>query len=266
MGTRPAPRCLINDNDPDHHDERERDQPMLQRRAPMGYTPQLMHHVGTGDAGPAGMMVAAGGGNTWGLPLARGFSQIPWGGGGGGCGVPTGQFAPPGGCAPCPPDSQMAAYQQAAYEMACREDAQLFYQAAKIDAKSRLPTKGMAGNSPIVTVGGVTSRNVAAFTAVTFPVGPSVVACITDWTISRVSTEFFEVQRLESGMTTYIGSDGPMPADSFAPDSTHPVMDFPTLWPGAPMSLTVANVTAEPHEFRSTFHFIRMSDPGSCLR
>jgi hypothetical protein len=236
------------------------------RRSQQGYTPQLMHHVGMGDAGPAGMMVPARPPFSFfgdpRMPFPGGGGMVP--SGGGGC-APQGPFVPPG-CGPCPPSEQLAAYQQMAYEAACRAEAEVFYRAARIDATSRLPTKGLAGNSPVVTVAGITSRNVAAFTQATITISPSVVACITDWTISRVSTEFFEIVRLESSMTTYIGSDGPLAADSFAPDSTHPVMDFPVLWPGAPMTLVVGNITADPHEFRSTFHFIRGQDPGSCLR
>jgi hypothetical protein len=237
------------------------------RRVPQGYTPQLMALVGQ----PAAMMVPpAGHGYPWHMPPWM-YGNVPWGGspGGGGGGTPPPGACPPfngPNCSPCPPSPEAARYEQLAYEQACAQNQAIMMQAMKVDAISRLPTKGLAANSALVTAGGVTTRNVAAFTEQTILVSPSVPACIIDWTISAVSTNFFEIRRLDTAMTKYIGADGPMPADSFRGDGTHPTMDWPTITPGMNIELVVANVTAEPHEFRSTFHFIRGADPGSCLR
>lgn len=235
------------------------------RRVPYGYTPQLMALVGMQTPG---MMVPGGGGAPWDPRIA-----LYHGGGGGPLGNPVGTPPPgacgpfyPPNCSPCPPDPQQAAYEQAAYAAACQQNQELLMRAARIEAMGKLPTKVLGCNSPEVTAAGVTTRNVAGFATVSIPVTPSVVACITDWTIADVSFNFFEIISATAAMTTYLGSDGSVPASSFKPEGTHPVMDWPTLWPGTFLTVTVRNTTADPHEFRSTFHFIRGMDPGSCLR
>lgn len=242
---------------------------MLFRRTPAGYTPQLGALVGNFGmmAMPhqqypwdprLGLLGGGGGGLTTVASGTPSVTPTP----GGGCG-PGQRYAP--GCNPCPPSEAAAQYAAAAYEEACRQEQALMMYALHVNMMKDLPTKGLAANSALVTAAGVTTRNVPGFTAQTILVTPSVPACITDWTISVVSTSFFEIQRLESSMQTYIGSDGPMPADSFAQNGTHPTMDWPTLWPGVPLTLVVFNTTPDPHEFRSTFHFIRGDSPGSCL-
>jgi hypothetical protein len=234
--------------------------------------------VGAGAMMPPPMVGAAAGmmvpGQTPGYYPHPVFPQ-PWGGGHPG-GPPAGMPPPgacgpyyPPGCSPCAPSPGAAEYEAAAYEAACRQNAAIYAQAQKVQALASLPTKGLAANSPLVTADGITTRNVPGLggaNEVTILVTPSVPACIVDWTISNVSTNFFEIRRLDCAMTKYIGSDGPMPADSFDSRGTHPVMDWPTVYPGTQIELVVANVTADPHEFRSTFHFIRGADPGSCLR
>lgn len=198
------------------------------------------------------------------VPGVPGFDpRIPGGGypGGGNCGP----WYPPG-CAPCPPSSNLAAARQAAYENYCARMAAQERRGLHAEMVSRAPQVILPFNSRQNGNPSVVAPGVLAGATIVLTVSPSVPLCLTKLSFSRVSSPFFVVTSLQSGMETYIADGSNFPTDSFAPDAEDiPKISLPTVYPGTEVTLTLLNITAEPHEVWGNFWGLRLSKPGPCL-
>lgn len=193
--------------------------------------------VGTGDAGPAGMM-SPGNPNPWDPRLAL------YGAGG-----------IPGACSPCGPSPAQTAARQEQYEAFCMQQQAMTAAAARVAIMKELPTVAAPANAPSV------APDALATITVTTPVP----LCIIDWDVSRVCSSFFTAVSLVCALVPYLVTAGEMQLDVFASDAIHPTTNFPQLIPGTPMVLVVHNISADPHAFFSTFHGIRGPGQGPCL-
>ncbi len=195
--------------------------------------------VGTGDAGPMGMM-SPGNPTPWDPRLAL------YGGGGGG-------FP---GCSPCGPSPAAQAASAEAYQRFCEQQQAMTAAAARVAIMKELPTVAAPANS-VTTVAAGANETITVTTPVPL--------CIIDWDVSRVCSSFFTAVSLVSALVPYLVTAGEMQLDVFASDAIHPTTNFPQLIPGTPMVLVVHNISADPHQFFSTFHGIRGPGQGPCL-
>lgn len=173
-----------------------------------------------------------------------------------GCVPPT--YYPPG-CSPCPPSPEMAAMQAAAYQLSCE---------AEMAQVRRAGRAQVLGNQPQIplsfrTAAGVT---VAAGATQSFPATPTIPLCITRLEIPRAIGQFFLVTSVRAARQELLADGAGVPGDSFSPDAINtPLIEFPFLYPGTPITITVENIDAAPHPFYGTYWGVPLQQPGPCL-
>lgn len=88
--------------------------------------------------------------------------------------------------------------------------------------------------------------------------------CIWDLEIQPQFGQFFLVTSIFAAGREWLVAAGGVPAMSFSPESIHPAMEFPTVWPGVIVQVTVENIDGAPHPLFGNFWGIA-GDSQPCM-
>lgn len=94
---------------------------------------------------------------------------------------------------------------------------------------------------------------------------PTVPLCITQYRVARTSAPFFDVMSIRAARQEFMGDGGGTPADDFAADSNSPPGQFPQLFPGTTISVTVRNNDGANHAYGSAFYGYPGPSCAPCL-
>jgi hypothetical protein len=147
----------------------------------------------------------------------------------------------------------------AADQAACLQNAYEVRKAATAAVKSAQPQAPLG----VGTAFGVT---LAPNVATPFPAQSSVPICLNRFEIPRDLAPFFVIESIRLARQELLADGVGIPADAFSSDAIQtPLLEFPQLWPGAQIIVTVRNMDAAPHPFRGTWWGVPAEMPRSCL-
>lgn len=172
------------------------------------------------------------------------------------CAAPANYYPP--GCSPV-----QRTFDQAGYNAMC--------QAREAEARNA-QLSILRANQPQIGIGINNRQNSAAGTIVAggetrvLTATSAVPVCLTKLVVSRGSTTFFGIASLRNALQEFLADNAMLPADMFAPDSLVSPIQLPLLMPGTQLTLSVTNLTSEPHDFYAGFQGIPDRQfTGPCL-
>ena len=132
---------------------------------------------------------------------------------------------------------------------------------AKLAEEAMIATRSRAGKAPatFITISTVPPATVAAGAALTIAGTVTNPCRIVDYTVSAAIAGNFVITGIIIGRIAMFQNGGGIPADRFLPNSDKAPFESPELWPGAPVNVTVQNISANPSPFFSTFDAVDLA-------
>ena len=132
---------------------------------------------------------------------------------------------------------------------------------AKLAEEAMIATRSRAGKAPatFITISTVPPATVAAGAALTIAGTVTNPCRIVDYTVSASIAGNFVITGIIIGRIAMFQNGGGIPADRFLPNSDKAPFESPELWPGAPVNVTVQNISANPSPFFSTFDAVDLA-------